>query len=120
VADRDNNRIQLFQLGQLNGITVAGSGSSPATITLNGPIGIVLDAAKYLFIVDHFNDRIVGSGPTGFRCVVGCSGLKGSASNQLVGPWSLSFDSYGNMFVTDQSNHRIQKFILSRYTCSKF
>ena len=58
------------------------------------------------------NNRIVGSGPNGFRCLVGCSGY-GSASNQLYNPITLSFDSYGNMFVTDCWNSRIEKFILT-------
>jgi hypothetical protein len=120
VADTYNNRIQLFRFGQSIGSTVAGNGSSPTTIILNRPTGIVLDADKYLYIVDHANHRIVGSGPTGFRCLVGCSRSRGSKSNQLFYPQSLSFDSYGNMFVIDQSNNRIQKFLLSRYACGKF
>jgi internalin A len=119
VADSACNRIQLFQLGQLTATTIVGSTSVTTTITLNGPTGIVLDADKYLFIVDQYNHRIVGSGPTGFRCLVGCYG-GGSASNQLYYPWSLSFDSYGSMFVADQSNSRIQKFILSTNSCSKY
>ncbi len=119
VADYSYNRIQLFQLGQLNGITVAGNRSSTTTITLSYPTGIVLDADKYLFIVDYSNHRIVGSGPTGFRCLVGCSG-PGSASNQLSLPWSLSFDSYGSMFVTDLNNNRIQKFVLSTNSCGMY
>jgi hypothetical protein len=109
VADCDNNRVQLFQSGQSNGITVAGSESPNPTISLSCPSGIVLDTEKYLFIVDQYNDRIVGSGPNGFRCLVGCHG-KGSQSNQLNSPATLSFDRSGNMFVTDQGNHRIQKF----------
>jgi hypothetical protein len=68
-----------------------------------------LDAQKYLFIVDSLNHRIVGSGPNGFRCLVGCYGF-GSQSNQLNVPFSLSFDRSGNMFVTDQGRRRIQKF----------
>jgi hypothetical protein len=120
VADWGNSRIQLFQSGQLSGVTLAGATSSTTTITLSLPTGIVLDADKYLFIVDAWNSRIVGSGPTGFRCVAGCSGSGGSASNQLLYPWSLSFDSYGNMFVADRSNSRIQKFILSTNSCGKY
>jgi hypothetical protein len=120
VADSGNSRIQLFQLGQLSAITIAGSTSSVPTITLNCPTGIVLDADKYLFIVDYGNARIVGSGPNGFRCLAGCFGSVGSASNQLYWPWSLSFDSYGNMFVTDRLNSRIQKFILLNNTYGKY
>jgi len=120
VADTYNHRIQLFRYGVLNGITVAGKGSSTTTITLNSPTGIVLDADGYLFIVDSLNNRIVGSGPNGFRCLVGCSGLASSAANQFNQPQSLSFDSYGNMFIIDVGNNRIQKFVLSTNLCSKY
>jgi hypothetical protein len=109
VADCFNNRVQLFQSGESNGITVAGSTSPKPTIDLVCPSGIVLDAEKYLFIVDSWNDRIVGSSLNGFRCLVGCYG-RGSQSNQFDGPFSLSFDRSGNMFVVDQMNNRIQKF----------
>jgi tripartite motif-containing protein 71 len=117
VADCNNNRIQVFQSGQLNGVTVAGNGASGA-ITLNCPTGVVLDTNGYLFIVDSNNHRIVGSGSYGFRCVVGCSG-GGSASNQLFYPQSMAFDSYGNMFVSDRSNGRIQKFVFQNNTCGE-
>jgi DNA-binding beta-propeller fold protein YncE len=110
VTDCFNNRIQLFHLGQLIGLTVAGNGASGA-FTLSCPTGVVLDADKYLFIVDSINHRIIGSGLNGFRCIVGCSGSTGSSSDQLNYPQSMAFDSYGNIYVTDQNNHRIQKFI---------
>ncbi|CAF4148891.1 unnamed protein product, partial [Adineta steineri] len=119
VADYFNNRIQLFQSGQLNGITVVGTASLNTTIALNGPAAVTLDADNYLFIVDYSNSRIVGAGPNGFRCLVGCSGSSGSAPNELSNPASLSFDSYGNMFVTDLGNSRIQKFILSINSCDE-
>jgi len=119
VADYGNNRIQLFGVGQLNATTVAGSSSLNTTIALNNPYGIVLDADNYLFIVDSGNARIVGSGPNGFRCLVGCSG-SGPAFNQLDGPSDLSFDSYGNIFVTDFYNNRVQEFILLTNSCGKY
>ncbi|CAF1028353.1 unnamed protein product [Adineta steineri] len=112
IADYTNNRIQLFISNQLNAITVAGSGAS-STITLSNPSGVVLDADGYLFITDSSNQRIIGSGPNGYRCLVGCSQVAGSASNQLNNPLTLSFDSHGNIFVTDTNNHRIQKFYLT-------
>jgi hypothetical protein len=119
VADQFNHRIQLFQSGQLNGTTIAGGGLSSTTITLYYPTGIVLDADKYLFIVDNGNARIAGSGPNGFRCLVGCFG-RGNASNQLSYPMTLSFDIYGNMFAADRGNNRIQKFLLLTNSCGKY
>lgn len=45
----------------------------------------------------------------GGTCIIGCNGT-GTAPNQLRGPRDLKFDRYGNIYVTDQVNHRIQKF----------
>jgi hypothetical protein len=119
VADSGNNRIQLFSSGQSSPITVAGSGA-PQTIVLNSPTDVVLDADGYLFIVDYNSHRIVGSGPSGFQCIVGCSGVGGSGSNQLNLPFAMAFDSYGNIFVADTYNNRVQLFLLASNSCSKY
>ena len=119
VADSGNHRIQLFRSEQLDAITVAGSTSANPTITLNYPNMVILDADKYLFIVDFSNDRIVRSGPNGFRCIASCFG-SGSASNQLNDPQGISFDPYGNLFVVDGLNNRIQKFILTNTTLGTY
>ncbi|UJR16137.1 hypothetical protein I4U23_003048 [Adineta vaga] len=116
VADCYNHRVQRFQLNQLNATTVAGNGAS-GTMALDRPIGVILDGDGYLFIAEFNNHRIVGSGPNGFRCIVGCTGTSGSTVNQLKYPHGLSFDSYGNLFVADTDNNRIQKFLLSTNTC---
>ena len=118
VADLDNNRVQLFRSGRLNGTTVAGNGA-PDTIALNQPIAVILDGDGYLFIVDCVHHRIMGSGPNGFRCVVGCTGISGTAVNQLSYPRGLSFDSYGNLYVADAGNSRIRKFMLAKNACGK-
>jgi hypothetical protein len=118
VADCNNDRIQVLQSGQLNAKTVAGNGALE-TITLLRPVSVVLDGDGYLFIVDSNNNRIVGSGPNGFRCLVGCSGVWGSTSYQLYLPQTMAFDSYGNIFVTDTQNSRIQKFVLASNVSGK-
>ncbi|CAF1272472.1 unnamed protein product [Adineta ricciae] len=109
VADRGNRRIQLFSYEETNAITVAGKRSYKLTISLVFPTGITLDVNKYLFIVDSKNYRVIGEGPYGFRCLVGCYGSV-SQTNQLNGPNAMSFDTFGNMFVVDSYNNRIQKF----------
>ncbi|CAF3914703.1 unnamed protein product, partial [Adineta steineri] len=116
VADSMNNRIQKFPLGQSNGITLAGNGATN-TVVLDGPTSIVLDADGYLYIVDSNNHRIIGSDINGFRCIAGCSATAGTTPTNLWYPTTLSFDSYGNIFVTDQYNNRIQKFIIATNTC---
>ena len=118
VADAGNNRIQFFWSGQVNGTTVAGR-DVPGTVTLRGPTAVMLDAVGYLFILDCYQTRIIASGPDGFRCVFGCTNSWGSDPNQLIKPNSMTFDSYGNIFVVDTDNNRVQKFFLSFNVCSK-
>ncbi|CAF1686033.1 unnamed protein product, partial [Adineta ricciae] len=118
VADSGNNRIQQFEVGQLNGTTKVGNGSSNVTFPLNRPSGIVLDAQKYLFIVEYEKGRIIREDANGFRCLVGCDG-KGSQSDQLSDPTTLSFDIDGNIFVSDWGNSRIQKFTFEKTSCGK-
>ena len=118
VADCFNNRIQRFQAGQLIATTVAGYGAAN-TISLYRPTEVTLDANGYLFITDSSNHRIVASGPTGFRCIVGCIGQNGSQPFQLNTPRSMAFDSFGNIFVADSSNRRVQKFSLASNSCGK-
>ena len=112
VADGRNNRIQRFAANQLNGTTVAGQGV-PNSLHLAFPTDVILDNNSYLYIADNQNDRIVRVSSTGYHCLIGCSGGPGSASNQLSRAYSLRFDSYGNLYVADEFNSRIQKFLLS-------
>lgn len=46
-------------------------------------------------------------------CVVGCTGSVGNAAEQLRSVRDVKFDRYGNLYVTDQANHRIQKFMIN-------
>jgi len=107
-------------LNQRNGITVAGNGSEKLTIELYIPTGIVLDGDQHLFIVDQGNNRIIGSDENGFRCIFGCSGESGSTNDKLSDPTSMSFDSYGNIYVTDTGNDRIQKIVKNNICGKKF
>ena len=114
VADCHNDRVQMFRRGERHGITLAGNGSS-GTIDLNQPIGIIVDGNGYLFIADAINDRIVASGPNGFRCIIGC----GAGVGALNHPRTIHFDSDGNLLVMDYGNSRLLKFLFVSNSCSK-
>lgn len=118
VADCGNSRIQLFPTGSIIGTPVVGAGAR-TTITLNCPSAIILDADGHLFITDSGGHRIVGSDNNGFRCLVGCSGSPGSASDELFNPGVLAFASNGDLFVADNGNGRIQQFQLISNLCGK-
>jgi hypothetical protein len=52
-------------------------------------------------------------------CIVGCTGTTGIGNDQLSSPRDLKFDKYGNSYVIDQGNERIQKFMIqSPSSCS--
>ena len=66
-------------------------------------------------MADAGNQRIVKwttNYAAGGVCIIGCSSTSGTAANQLYGPRDLKFDRYGNIYITDQANHRIQKFLI--------
>jgi tripartite motif-containing protein 71 len=117
VADAGNDRVQFFVRNNPVGTTLVGNGA-PNTISLSRPTGLVLDKGWQMYIADTNHHRIVAGSPkNGFRCIIGCNGLSGSAANQLQSPQSLSFDSGGNLIVVDTGNHRIQKFSLVLNLC---
>lgn len=119
ITDYSNHRVQLFLPGSSNGTTIVGR-FGRYNITLNRPTSVVLDADDNMFIVDSYNHRIIYASPYSVRCIVGCSGTNGSASDQLNVPNSMSLDSFGNIYVADSINQRIQKFSLATNSCGKW
>jgi uncharacterized protein YjiK len=123
VADSNGARIQKFTKtgsGTFDtiGITVAGTGLAGSGSTrFNVPRGLAFDAADNLYVADSANHRIQKFANTGtgtfnpLGTTVAGTGTYGSGSTQLDNPQSVTFDSSGNMYVTDYNNDRIQKFI---------
>ena len=71
--------------------------------------------SRYTYVAEGGNARVTKwttNYAAGGTCIIGCTGIAGNAVNQLNGPRDLKFDRYGNIYVTDQSNHRIQKFMI--------
>ncbi|CAM4829689.1 unnamed protein product [Rotaria magnacalcarata] len=60
IADTNNDRVQLFLSGKLNGTTIDGltSQSGSTAVLLNVPRSITLDSALNLYVVDSGNSRI--------------------------------------------------------------
>lgn len=123
IADAGNNRIRKVDgLGIIT--TFAGNGTAgfsgdggPATAaSLNNPIGVNFDAAGNLYIADTPNERvrkvdtagvittIAGNGAAGF------SGDGGPATAAaFYNPVRTIADNAGNVYVADQSNHRVRR-----------
>ncbi|MEO8761249.1 MAG: T9SS type A sorting domain-containing protein [Bacteroidia bacterium] len=90
----------------------SGDGGQATAAQLNSQNGIAFDAAGNLYIADGSNNRIrmvntlgiistvAGTGTAGF------AGDGGQATNaKLQNPSPLAFDTNGNLYVADQTNH---------------
>lgn len=104
--------------------TIAGTGAAsyggdagPATAALlRDPVGIAVDGAGNLFIVDFSNNRIrkVDTGGTITTIAgTGSSGFSGdggpATAAQLSLPFGVAVDGAGNVFIADGGNRRIRR-----------
>lgn len=113
VADRNNHRIMRWTRNAFSGICVAGNGTrGNSAAQLNEPVYVIVDTHGYMYITEDQNHRVTRWGPnsTVGECIAACTGNEGTAANQLKNPQSLAFDSYGSLYVSEWSNHRVQKF----------
>jgi hypothetical protein len=121
VVDRGNHKIRKIVIDNGTVTTLAGSseGSTDATGTsasFNGPMGITTDGTN-LYVSDRGNHRI--------RKIVISTGvvttLAGSSSGNTDATGTSASFSYPmgittdgtNLYVADQSNHRIRKIVIS-------
>ena len=123
IADAFNNRIRKVNAAGVI-TTVAGNGdarfsgdhAAATSASLSAPFGVAVDKSGNLYIADTSNQRIrkvdssgtittiAGSGTEGF------SGDGGAATQASLNfPSGVTVDRAGNLFITDQSNHRIRK-----------
>lgn len=104
--------------------TVAGNGlagyngdNQAATLAeMNGVSGLAIDRLGNLYVADMYNNRIRKINLTGYIETIAGSGVgsfsgdNGPASAaSLYSPFSLTFDTIGNLYVADEGNHRIRK-----------
>jgi sugar lactone lactonase YvrE len=123
IADTVNNRIRKVDT---NGIitTIAGTGftnylgdgTAAISSPLNLPVGVAPDTLGNFFVVDKNLQRIRRVDVNGIITTIagtGTSGFNGdnrpAITAQLNNPASMAIDSVGNLFIADQSNHRIRK-----------
>ncbi|CAF4966028.1 unnamed protein product, partial [Rotaria socialis] len=108
-----NHRVMKWNKGAKEGIVVAGGqGEGNALTQLSRPNGIFVDTLGTLYVADTDNHRVMrctqGDKKQG-TVIVGGNG-QGAGENQFNYPWDLSFDRYGNLYVVDMGNDRVQRF----------
>ena len=94
----------------------SGDGNPATTASLNNPVGVAVDTAGNLSIVDFGNDRIRKVSATGIISTIAGNGREGFAgdggpatSASLNGPLSVTVDLAGNLYIADSSNYRVRR-----------
>jgi DNA-binding beta-propeller fold protein YncE len=99
VGDRENNRIQVFDL----------EGKPLAIWRGYAPYGLAFDPSGNLFVADGRANKVNlldGAGK-----VKKSWGRKGPKPGQFDMPHMLAFDSAGNLYVAEVNGQRLQKFV---------
>ena len=103
------------------GLSGSGDGTNSAA-RFNGPVGVAVDSAGNIYVVDGMNDAIRKVTPSGTNWVVTTlAGRPGSPGSQdgtnsdarfyfsVYDGGGLTVDSATNLFVADMGNHTIRK-----------
>jgi sugar lactone lactonase YvrE len=111
-ADQGNVRVQKFTSAGAFlttwGTYGTGDGQFGRTHDGYGPLGISVDAAGHVYVVDTGNNRIQKFTSDGIFLTKW--GTYGTGDGQFNRPYAVTCDTSGSVFVADPGNHRIQKF----------
>lgn len=106
VADRSNNRIQVFGPDGSFHHTFGSLGSQPGQF--DRPAGVTCDLQRRIVVADKDNHRIQIFTFQGQLLLT--FGEKGAKNGQFNYPWDVAVNSSGQILVSDTRNHRIQLF----------
>jgi sugar lactone lactonase YvrE len=111
IADLGNNRVR--QVSPDGTITTV-----PGTENLLAPRNVALHAAGTLYISEFGGHRVRRLRSDGVLESIAGNGIPGFAGDggaartaQLAYPAGIAFDTAGNLYVADSSNHRVRKIV---------
>jgi len=115
ITSHQGHSIVRWPLNATNWTLVSGTpGFAGSTASLlNGPVGITQDLMGNLYVADSNNHRVqffADDNSEGLT-IAGISGTFGSNSTHLRSPYWVKLDNQLNLYVSDISNNRIQKFL---------
>uniref|UniRef100_A0A182N807 B box-type domain-containing protein n=1 Tax=Anopheles dirus TaxID=7168 RepID=A0A182N807_9DIPT len=117
VADRRNNRVQIFYPDGSFKLKFGSKGTANGQFDL--PAGICTDGQGRIIVVDKDNHRVQVFSASGLFLLK--FGSYGKECGQFQYPWDVAVNTKGEILVTDSRNHRIQLFspdglFISRYS----
>ncbi len=108
---KNGSYIKNGKVGNLgNGIVLAG-GNTYLANQFNSILGILLDKAENLYVIDYSNQRVLRFAKNTTTAIVVAGGNgSGDKLNQLNGPIGIALDSQNNVYVVEELNHRVTKW----------
>ncbi|XP_043913552.1 E3 ubiquitin-protein ligase TRIM71-like [Protopterus annectens] len=106
VADRSNNRIQVFTPGGVFLYKFGSQGSLPGKFDC--PSGVTCDKNNKIIVADKGNHRIQIFSFDGIFLLK--FGGKGNKTGRFNCPWDVAVSSENKIAVSDTHNHRVQLF----------
>lgn len=139
VSDTGNHRVLYYVMGSKTATKVFGQadytsgsanrGGSVAANTLNGPTDAAIDGSGNVYIADKSNHRVLYyvSGSATATAVYGQGGVYttntanngGVSAVSLNNPTAVVLDASGNLYIADNSNHRVLYFASGSTTATK-
>jgi DNA-binding beta-propeller fold protein YncE len=121
VADMINSRVMKYSLNATWGVVVAGGNEQgPINTLLNKSYGICFDSSSNSLVIANTGANNIVCwvlGDTSWTLIAGDIGeLFGSTPTLLRTPHDVILDSWGNVYVADVGNNRIQFFLAGQST----
>lgn len=115
VADFSGNSILKYAPGSGTGTIVAGgNGAGSAANQFSSAAGVAVDANGNVYVSDKDNHRVQmfpsGSTSATNGVTIAGTGIAGSGSSELSSPMNLFADNYGNVYIADLGNNRVQVY----------
>jgi large repetitive protein len=129
ISDKLNNRVRTVM--RTNYVTITqvgdgvagynGDGELNTSAELNGPTGMAMDAANYIYVADSGNHIIrktllTGTTPNPISTVAGTPGSAGNAGDggpainaQLNNPHGVQVDPAGDIYIADSDSHVVRE-----------
>jgi hypothetical protein len=94
----------------------SGDGGQATAAELEGPGPVVFDATGNMYVPDGLNNRIRKVTTAGIISTIAGNGTNGYSGDggqataaELNGPDQMACDAIGNLYIGDNSNHRVRK-----------
>ena len=116
IANYGANNIVQWKLGASNWTLITGglNGFIGNSSTLfNQPVGVTADPMGNVYVADAYNHRIqfILQGRSECTTIAGVNGVSGANSTLLNNPFWVQLDNQLNLYVSEYSGGRIQKFL---------